>query len=168
MTDTTAGPATTQVPAVPGDLIYLTKQVEQASRLHLDAILKPFGITAVQYWPLALLARDPSLSSADIARSAFVRAQTVAETVATLERLGYLSRADDPQNRRRSVLSLTLAGERLQRDVAPAIATLEMTMLQNLSESAATTLHDSLESCRQVLRAYPVQASADSVAHLVP
>src|SRR3712207_1455600 len=88
----------------PPSLLYLVKQLELATRAHLDAVLKPSGVTALQYTALTVLARRPTMSSADLARASFVRAQSTADLVGTLERRRLIRREVDPDNRRRMLI----------------------------------------------------------------
>ena len=69
-------------------LLYLVKQVELAVRSHLDDLLRPAGLTALQYTALTVLERHPDLSSAHLARNSFVTAQSMADMITTLEGRG--------------------------------------------------------------------------------
>ena len=64
-------------PDQPGHILYLVKQVEQATRAHLDALLRPLGLTTNQYTALSVLERRDDLTSAELARRSFVRPQTM-------------------------------------------------------------------------------------------
>jgi hypothetical protein len=57
-------------------LLYVVKQLELATRARLDQVLKGSGVTALQYTALSVLERRPTMSSADLARASFVRAQS--------------------------------------------------------------------------------------------
>ena len=72
-------------PAGPS-LLYAVKQVELAVRAHLDELLRPSGITALQYTALTVLARRAGLTSAELARNAFVTPQSMGDLVTALER----------------------------------------------------------------------------------
>src|SRR4051794_2090760 len=61
-------------------LLYLVKRVELAVRSRLDEVLRPGGLTTLQYTALTVLQRHPaSLTSAQLARNSFVTAQTMAD-----------------------------------------------------------------------------------------
>ena len=49
--------------------LYLVKRVELAVRSHRDDLLRPPGLTALQYTALTVLERHPDLSSAQLARN---------------------------------------------------------------------------------------------------
>ena len=89
------------------------KQVELAVRAHLDELLKPADVTALQYTALTVLERRGSLSAAQLARNSFVTAQSMADMVRVLTRKGLISRTTDPSDRKRLLIELTPAGARV-------------------------------------------------------
>ena len=91
-------------------LLYVVKQLELVTRAHLDAIVRESGVTALQYTALTVLERREGMTSADLARHSFVRAQSAADLVGGLERRGLIRRDPDPTNRRRRLISLTEDG----------------------------------------------------------
>ena len=56
-------------------LLYMVKRVELAVRSHLDQLLKPAGLTALQYTALTVLERHDHQSAAQLARHSFVTAR---------------------------------------------------------------------------------------------
>jgi DNA-binding MarR family transcriptional regulator len=127
------------------------KQVELAVRARLDELVRPAGLTALQYTALTVLERHPDLTSAHLARSSFVTAQSMADMVTTLRGRGLIDRHQDPVDRRRLVLSLTEAGETLLDGYRQAVADLETEMLSGLSAQEATGLRAAMLSCREAL-----------------
>src|ERR1700710_2994430 len=99
--------------AAPPTLLYLMKQVELAVRERLDELVRPARLTALQYTALTVLERHPDLTSAHLARHSFVTSQSMADMVTTLRSRGLIDRHQDPDDRRRLVLSLTEAGRTL-------------------------------------------------------
>jgi DNA-binding MarR family transcriptional regulator len=136
-------------------LLYLFKQVELAIRSRLDDLLRPAGLTALQYTALTVLERHPDLTSAQLARNSFVTAQTMADMVTTLQERGLLERHRDPADRRRLVLALTTPGRRLLGRYRGKIAALEEEMLSGLTTRQATELRKSLQSCREKMSKRP-------------
>lgn len=132
-------------------MLYLVKQVELAIRSQLDELLRPAGITAAQYTALTALERESDLTSAQLARSSFVTAQSMADMVASLEDQGVITRRRDPADRRRLVLSLTARGRRLLERFRPKIAAIEQQMLGTLSARQAADLRRYLRACREGL-----------------
>jgi DNA-binding MarR family transcriptional regulator len=131
------------------------KQVELAIRSHLDDLLRPAGLTALQYTALTVLARRPDLTSAQLARNSFVTAQTMADMVTTLHERGLIERHRDPADRRRLVLALTPQGRRLLGRYRGKVAALEAEMLSGLSTRQAADLRKILLSCRSALGSHP-------------
>ena len=129
-------------------MLYLIKQVELASRAHLDDIFRPIGMTALQYTALTVLERHPDLSSAQLARNSFVTAQTMADMVRSLEDRGLVERHRDPADRRRLVLALTADGRALLRRYRGPVAELEKRMLAGLTAGEAGDLRRGLNACR--------------------
>jgi hypothetical protein len=62
-------------------LLYLVKQIELAVRSHLDNLLRPAGLTALQYTALTVLERHPDMSAAQFHRNSFVTAQSMADMI---------------------------------------------------------------------------------------
>ena len=119
MDHTETGPASpTQAPS----LLYVVKQLELATRAHLDAVLRPSGVTALQYTALTVLERRPTMSAADLARASFVRAQSVADLIGALERRGLIRREVDSSNRRKLLITLTAEGREFLEQYAPVVA----------------------------------------------
>jgi len=135
----------------PPSLLYLVKQLELMTRAQLDAVLKPSGVTALQYTALTVLARRPTMSSADLARASFVRAQSTADLVGTLERRRLIRREVDPDNRRRMLIGLTDEGRALLATYDPLVRRLEARMQRELDDAQRATLRDLLDSCRRAL-----------------
>lgn len=136
-------------------LLYLMKQVESAVRAHLDELLRPSGVTALQYTALTVLERHPDFTSAQLARHSFVTAQTMADMVTTLEGRGLVERHRDPADRRRLVLALTKEGRALLRRSRSEVAELEAKMLSGVSASAARSLRQIMVTCRENLSEHP-------------
>jgi DNA-binding MarR family transcriptional regulator len=132
-------------------LLYVIKQVELAVRARLDEILRPAGISVLQYTALTVLERHPDLSSAQLARNSFVTAQSMADMVVALQERGLIERHRDPQDRRRLVLALTPEGRKLLNRYRPKVAALEEEMLAPLSARQAGDLRRSLAACRVAL-----------------
>jgi DNA-binding MarR family transcriptional regulator len=140
-----------QDPSPPPSLLYIVKQLELATRAHLDALLRPSGITALQYTALTVLARRPAMSSADLARASFVSAQSTADLVGALERHGLIDREVDPDSRRRMIIRLTDRGRAFLAECDPLVEELEGRMLRELDRGQRDALRSYLNSCRRSL-----------------
>jgi DNA-binding MarR family transcriptional regulator len=128
-------------------LPYLVKQVELAIRSHLDDLLRPAGLTALQYTALTVLERHPDLSAAQLARNSFVTAQSMADMITALEGRGLIERHRDQADRRRLLVALTAAGRELLDRYRDAVRALEARMLTGLSGADIRGLRHSLHVC---------------------
>ncbi|NGO44363.1 MarR family winged helix-turn-helix transcriptional regulator [Streptomyces ureilyticus] len=117
----------------PPSLLYMIKQVELVVRSHLDELLRPAGITALQYTSLTVLERHDGLSAAQLARDSFVTAQSVADVVRALETRGLVRRERNPRNRRELLILLTESGRDLLARHAEPVRELEERMVRNLT-----------------------------------
>ena len=109
-------------------LLYMVKQLELVVRSHLDELVKPAGITALQYTALTVLERHDGLSAAQLARDSFVTAQSMADMIAILESRGLIERRRDVSDRRRLLVALTPAGRALLDHCREAVAEPESAM----------------------------------------
>lgn len=132
-------------------LLYAVKQVELAVRAHLDELLRPSGTTVLQYTALTVLARRDGLTSAELARNAFVTPQSMGDLVTALERRDLVTRHRDPRHARRLLISLTPAGHELLARMESRVRALEERMLGGLSADERAELRDYLNRCRSAL-----------------
>ncbi|AZG46800.1 MarR family winged helix-turn-helix transcriptional regulator [Gordonia insulae] len=132
-------------------LLYAIKQVELAIRAHMDDLLRPMNLTALQYTALTVLRRRDGLSSAELARNSFVTAQTMGEMITTLERRGLVQRRVDPADRRRMLTSLTDDARVMLREYDARVDELERTMVDGLSPRQRNAFRDYLSACRNAL-----------------
>jgi len=132
-------------------MLYVVKQLELVIRARLDAVLRPSGVTALQYTALSVLERRPTMSSSDLARSSFVRAQSTHDLVSALTKRGLIERSVDPANRRRLLISLTEAGYAFLEEYDPLVATLEEEMLRELEPDECAAFRRFLTTSRRAL-----------------
>lgn len=135
----------------PPSMLYVVKQLELAVRARLDELLKPMGITVLQYTALTVLARRDGVSAAELARNSFVTAQTMGEMVTNLESKGLVSRRADVSNRRRMFIDLSDAGRLLLERCEASVRAVEQHMLSGLSGEQRDGLRVALTECRRAL-----------------
>lgn len=128
-------------------LLYMVKQVELAVRARLDEIVRPAGLTTAQYTALSVLERHSGMSSAQLARSSFVTAQSMADMITALEQRKLIERHRDGSDRRRLVVALTDEGLALLERCRPEVAALEATMIEGLSAPQTKALRAVLATC---------------------
>jgi DNA-binding MarR family transcriptional regulator len=138
-------------PTRPPSLLYTVKQVELAIRHHLDDLLRPAGITALQYTALTVLEHRDRLTLTELARNSFVTVQSMADVLRPLYRRELIGRAADPGHGRRQLISLTPAGQELLDRYRESAGELETRMLMKLSDGEIPLFRDLLIRCRAAL-----------------
>jgi DNA-binding MarR family transcriptional regulator len=113
-------------------LLYLVKQLELSVRARLTDLVRPAGITALQYTALTVLERHDGLSTAQLARNSFVTAQAMADMVAVLDARGLIRRERNPGNRREMLIYLTDPATTLLQGLAEPVRRLEEEMTRDL------------------------------------
>ncbi|GAA0448585.1 MarR family transcriptional regulator [Actinoplanes capillaceus] len=132
-------------------LLYLVKQLELAVRASLDDLVRPVGVTALQYTALTVLERHDGLSAAQLARDSFVTAQSMADMVRALETRGLIRRERNAGNRRELLIRLTGEGRALLAAVAADVRALETRMRAKLTDEQAADFRQSLITTWQSL-----------------
>ncbi|MFI1757938.1 MarR family winged helix-turn-helix transcriptional regulator [Streptomyces sp. NPDC020571] len=132
-------------------LLYLLKRTELVVRARLEELLKPAGVTALQYTALTVLERHDGISAAQLARASFVTAQSMADMVRALESRGLVRREPNPGNRREKVILLADAGRRLLADHAEPARLLEQRMVADLGPADVERFRDALMSAHRAL-----------------
>jgi DNA-binding MarR family transcriptional regulator len=132
-------------------LLYAVKRVELGVRWHLDELLKPSGITAVQYTALTVLEQHDGLPAAQLARRSFVTAQSTADLVRALEQRGLVTRKRNLENRRELSIRLTDAGRKLLAEYAEDVQALERRMVSGFTEPQVDQLRIALTKAWRAL-----------------
>ncbi|MGW2025480.1 MarR family winged helix-turn-helix transcriptional regulator [Streptomyces decoyicus] len=125
-------------------LLYLVKRTELAVRARLEELLKPAGITALQYTALTVLERRDGISAAQLARDSFVTAQSMADMVRALESRGLIRREPNPDNRRERLILLADAGRQLLTEYAEPARGLEERMVADLTAEEVDRFREAL------------------------
>jgi len=121
-----------------------------------DAYQRRFGLSIPEWRVLAVLARYPGLSAAEVAERTRMDAVAVSRAVARLLAARRLRRATSRDDRRRSVLSVSAAGAAVYRAVAPIALGYERELLASLGADDRVALD-------RVLALLTVRAEALSV-----
>lgn len=83
------------------------------SRLRLEQASVTTGQTISQLSVLGRIGDSGPITASALAQAEHVRAQSIAETVTTLKKQGLVDARPDPTDGRKSLLSVTAAGQRL-------------------------------------------------------
>ena len=121
---------------VDGRTGYLLRQTWQAFSSAMESALRPHGLTGAQYAVLSVLARDPDLSGADLARACNTTPQAMNGVLVTLERDGAVQRRPHPTHGRILQASLTDEGRRRLKAATPAVQELEAIIEADLAADA--------------------------------
>ncbi|WP_433194165.1 MarR family winged helix-turn-helix transcriptional regulator [Nocardia sp. CA-107356] len=102
-------------------------------------------LTPSQTAVLSRLDKDGVASTSDLAAAERVRPQSMAMTIAALDRYGFVERRPDPADGRRQLLSLTAAGrERLRGERQVRQEWLARTLQQRCTEAQRRTILEAL------------------------
>ena len=134
---------------------YLVKQLEWAIRSNLDDIMRPFNLTTLQYTALSVLAHNPGMSAAQLARRSFVSAQAANEMVTALERKGLVERGVDENNRRALKVFLTDKGAEVLARCDEHVDDLEARLFAKVSASREQQFRTVLRACLDAVNANP-------------
>lgn len=126
---------------------YLVKRVQQSLRRRCDATLRPTGLSMAQYAVLRALADHPEASASELARLCFVTRQSLQDVLSGLRSTGLVDEADARIPGRARPLTLAAAGRRRLAAAHAAVAGVEESMLNGLSDTAKRQLAQALMSC---------------------
>ncbi len=126
---------------------YVLKQAATALRAGMDAVLRPLELTVPQYACLELLGQREGLSSAELARGAFVSRQAMNQVLRGLQERGLLVRPAATDHGRALPSRLTAAGERVLRSASRAVAEVERQMLGAFDPARERRLLGDLAAC---------------------
>ena len=118
---------------VEGHSGYLLRQAWQAFRGAMENALRAHGLSGAQYAALGVLARDPGMSGADLARASGTTPQAMNGVVVTLERDGLVERRPHATHGRILEIRLTPEGKRRLDAASPAVRKLERTIEEGLT-----------------------------------
>jgi DNA-binding MarR family transcriptional regulator len=133
-------PTVTPIPAIgegkrgeQGRLGYLLRQANATHRQAMEQAMADLGVTSPQFVVLTMLNAYPGISSADVARLAYLTPQTVSLIVANLERAGALARRAHDVHGRIQHLDVTTSGRALLAQCKRRVDALEEKLNAGLS-----------------------------------
>lgn len=105
-----------------------------------EDVLRDFGLFRAEYHLLMCLAHYPALSSADVATLTRMPRNSISRAVQKMEAEGYITRAADPSDKRKTKLSATARGRARHRDIAARFVEREAEVLDVLPPDERQTL----------------------------
>jgi DNA-binding MarR family transcriptional regulator len=112
---------------------FLLRQASHAFGRAMDEALAAHGLSPAQYSALSVLARDPGVSGADLARGCNTTPQAMNGVLATLEREGLVERHPHPTHGRILQVELTSKGRRRLDQAQPSVRGLEAAIEEEFS-----------------------------------
>lgn len=131
---------------------YLVFRLERRIRARLDEALARHGVTTTEFMALSELRARDGLSSAQLARIAFVTPQAMNLVIRDLEQRELIRRTPDPGQRRVLRTSLTRKGLSTLQRCDRALDGIEAVMLGDVDDTTRKTLAQSLTECALALR----------------
>jgi DNA-binding MarR family transcriptional regulator len=131
------------------------KRAQHELRLAINAELAPLKTNISQLNVLFFIRRHPGVSSADLARLAFLTPQTLGQQVIQLQKRGLVRR--EPGDGRKIRHSLTKAGEKLLTAGMEKVRDVDTRVLSDFDDETVATLLDAFQTIER--------RSAESRAH---
>ncbi len=103
-------------------------------------------VSSVQYAVLAILDQKPQISQNELGANLDLDRSTVAVLIARMLKSGLISREQDPDDRRRNLLSASPEGERELKKLTPKVVELNRILVEDLNAAEVSTLHDLLHT----------------------
>lgn len=132
---------------------YVVRQLELALRPYFLQACASAGITPAQFTAMSVLQQRPGVTSSELARRSFVRAQTMAATLEPLVESGLVRRERDPNHARRMRLSLTDRGYEVASDLAARVDVVEKIIVAEFSDAELEQFDVFLRRARKAMRA---------------
>jgi DNA-binding MarR family transcriptional regulator len=132
---------------------YLIGRLHRTLRKTLDESIREHGLTVAQYAALSILAEQPGLSNAQLARRSFMSAQSANQTLHALHEAGFVRRKPDPDHGRISSTELTSRGQAVLNACERVVDTTERAMLAQLGADQRKRLLASLKTCLRTIDA---------------
>lgn len=130
---------------------YSVKRLQHMIRAALDARLSDHGVSMAAYAAMAVLAQEPMLSNADLARRCFVTPQTMHAIVQGLAESGVVERRAHPEHGRVVQTRLSRRGRALVARCHREVEAVHALMLADLNVAEQAELTDLLGRCIDAL-----------------
>lgn len=140
---------------------HLVKSLEQELSSAKDAVLRPLGLTVPQYQALLVVADEPGISGAELARRCLVTPQTMTTVLGNLTAKGLIERRSVPGQGRAMETSITTAGKRLLTRADKRVLEVEEQLTSALPARDQAALRKMLERLREVFAKVEEAAPAE-------
>jgi DNA-binding MarR family transcriptional regulator len=140
-----------------GRIGYLLVQAHHAFAAAMEAALRPSGLSRAQFGTLSVVARQPGLSAADLARAVMVTPQAINLLVTGLERDGLIERRPHATHGRILEIHPTRQGIRRLDEAYPAVIALEDRISADLGDRRLAVIKRWLVDTARALNAADVE-----------
>ncbi|MCX5343526.1 MarR family winged helix-turn-helix transcriptional regulator [Streptomyces atratus] len=123
------------------------KRTEQALMAAKSAALKGVGLTVAQYAALFVLAENPGISGAALARACLVTPQAMAAVLKNLEERGLVTRSAHPWHQKMLETRLTDAGRETARLADERAVRIERRLADEFTPQERDSLRGLLARC---------------------
>ncbi len=123
---------------------YLLGQANHALFKDFEATVKAAGLGSLEWRVLATLSDQPPMAVGALAREVLSQQPTVTKLLQRLAADGWVRLVDDPQDQRRTLVSITATGQRKIHPLIEQARAHETRMLAGLDASAIRRLKEQL------------------------
>ncbi len=128
---------------------YVGLLIDIARRRIKQAVLRRVAdrnLAPQQFWCLIAIHEHPGISQAELAQRVRVDAPTASRVLAALMRRRLVRTDADREDRRRTLLSLTVAGEKLARELAATAREVRGAVVEGMSDTDVEALRHGLRA----------------------
>ncbi len=137
---------------LPYRLSVLSNRISRAIADHYEA---RFSLTMPEWRVMAILGEEPGLSAGQVSERTAMDKVAVSRAVGRLLKSGRLNRSFHKGDRRRSVLVLSEAGEKVYEQVVPLAVRYEEALLDGLTEVEKMHLDETLNKLAELEHELP-------------
>lgn len=134
-------------------LAYRIRRIADAVSLRFSRVYRErHGLTRPEWRALATLGQFRTTTATAIARHSAMHKTKVSRAITELERRRWLTRSQDPDDRRIEHLSLTPAGLAAYRELVPMAQVFEKALLDRLTPSERSAVSQALDALERAMK----------------
>jgi DNA-binding MarR family transcriptional regulator len=149
--DRSTSPGGRRVPSI--GLGRLLREADLSFNRALKAELAHHDVTFSQYQHLWQLWKEDSLAQFELSRRIGIENSSSTAAIDQLEQRGLIQRRRDPKDRRRVIVTLTVAGQKLERPLNECAIAVNRQARSNISQEEIAALFHTVEKITANLRA---------------
>lgn len=114
-----------------------------------ERLISPHGVSRSTFWILRILWDEDGKTQAELAKRCRMKGPTIVGIVAQLEREKLVTRADDPNDSRKKIISLTPKGSALRSTIVPIVEDVNKRATKGFSAAERNQLKEMLRRIRR-------------------